>query len=516
MIDPSCRKAHRVICAIGVLIAVGIVSIVFFDPALFYRVFTFMIALAGLLFPIGFTFLRQLYAINVRWIAVVGLPVVLFFGIMLPISGSVGMPVINNIIQPAICPAGFDEIKSNISTRRFDMPGNVMSMKNEPVCTGELGEYKPGRGTRMLGGIAMYLLYCGIYFSVAAVVSQQKVFKRNFVVGHGVILAVFIALLFVSLLNPSVASILTRPIKGLIYRGHAVSLVEAVKRHKIGMIEDLLARGGDINAQNAQRETALAIATKFNDKEALALFSGQLSGLPDARKALLDKRIVYDEANYVKQLQEGNIENVGLFLDAGMDIDALLDGKRFTALRIAVEKRHKELAQFLLERKADVNKPGPAGKTPLHAAAMFSLDRSGNEVCRDDIVLLLIRNNADVNAGDEFGNTPLMDAVDVCPAAARALVENKADVNSRSKWGDSALLSAVWQIYLYDKGGNKDDKERYDLVKYLLEHGADPNVNIYSTGDTPLRIARKSKVREVIELLTASCKGVKRTDRGVE
>jgi hypothetical protein len=92
MIDPSCKKAHRVICTIGVLIAIGIVSIVFFDPALFYRIFTFLIALAGLLFPIGSTFLMQLYNIKVRWIALFGLPVILFFGIMRrsPVRGHAG------------------------------------------------------------------------------------------------------------------------------------------------------------------------------------------------------------------------------------------------------------------------------------------------------------------------------------------------------------------------------------------------------------------------------------------
>jgi hypothetical protein len=57
----------------------------------------------------------------------------------------------------------------------------------------------------------------------------------------------------------------------------------------------------------------------------------------------------------------------------------------------------------------------------------------------------------------------------------------------------SALLSAVWRVYLYDKGGNELDKDWYGLVKYLLEHGADPNVNIYATGDTPLRIAERAR-----------------------
>jgi len=122
------------------------------------------------------------------------------------------------------------------------------------------------------------LIYCGIYFSVALAIGRQKVFVLQRYAAQALILVVFIPLLFVTVLNASFRAVVSKPVNGLFYRGHAESLVGAIKLHKIDMIKELLARGGDINAKNAYKETPLSVARQYKDKEVLDLFASRLAG----------------------------------------------------------------------------------------------------------------------------------------------------------------------------------------------------------------------------------------------
>ena len=153
--------------------------------------------------------------------------------------------------------------------------------------------------------------------------------------------------------------------------------------------------------------------------------------------------------------------------------------------------------QFFLERKANVNKRGRNGWTPLQAAAASTRINNESVGCHDDMVRLLIKNNADVNGSARDGHTALMGAAQIgCADVAKVLVENKADVNAREDSGNTALLYAVEQI----RRGSANDPGNYTLVKYLLEHGADPNVK-NDLGKTPLSLAKRNKANEVVGLL---------------
>ncbi len=503
---------------VGAIAGIAFLSSVFYNPVIFVRGTGFAFALFGLLLPFGITYElynRKPYE-SLGGIKGSGFALILFFGIMLPGSGTVGMPGFLEIVKPMLCPTGFEEIKSDIAVRQYDMPGLVLTFNREAVCTGELGDYTPGRLPRHLGGMLLYLLYCGMYFSIVALVWKQKFIVLHKYAAQGIILALFIPLLFVTLLNPSFRAVVSKPMNALIYRGHAVSLVEAVKRHKIGMIKELLARGGDIRAEGQDNETALTVAQRYQDKEVLNLFAGQITGGSDSKKALLDKGIVYDQANFVKQVGERERRERQAVPGRGVDINALVALVEGTALTVAVFNGRKDLARFLLDRKADVNKPSEKEWTPLIAAALASTRPS--DVCHDDIVLMLIRKGADVHAKTKDGDTALMMASKVaCLAAVKVLIENKADVNARNRAGYTALLHAVEttrydNVYDRVKGYRVDvlDQNSYNLVKYLLEHGADPNVNIYSggyAGMTPLRMAKFRRVKEVVQLLKSTTGG---------
>jgi len=73
-----------------------------------------------------------------------------------------------------------------------------------------------------------------------------------------------------------------------------------------------------------------------------------------------------------------------------------------TPLHMAAFNDHKDVAEFLLANKADVNAKAKNGSTPLHLATA-----RGNK----DIVELLLANKADINALDNDGWSPMHSAV---------------------------------------------------------------------------------------------------------
>jgi len=317
-------KRMPVFYVAGALIVIGIFWTAFVKPIFLLHFMIFLIVLAGLALPIGINYmLNAREALNswvrdrmrrgsirvtdgnsavaaegyeffsTRGIVITGIGCILFFGIMLPGVGPIGVPGLVNIVQPMFCPEGFDTMAGDIAVRQFDMPLMTFKVSSKPLCTGALGTYRPGNIGRLyllLSGLVMYLLYCGIYFTVALVIGRQKLFVLQRHATQGLILAIFIPLLFVTVLNASFRAVVSKPVNGLFYRGHAESLVGAIKLHKIDMIKDLLARGGDINAKTAYRETPLSVAQQYKDKEVLDLFASRLTGGADGKKALPDKR----------------------------------------------------------------------------------------------------------------------------------------------------------------------------------------------------------------------------------
>ena len=92
----------------------------------------------------------------------------------------------------------------------------------------------------------------------------------------------------------------------------------------------------------------------------------------------------------------GNIEAVKQHLAAGTEVNAKASG--WTPLAVAAHRGHKEVAELLITKGADVNVKNQRGRTPLYDAAIWD---------RKDIAKLLFDAGADVNAKDNDGKTPL-------------------------------------------------------------------------------------------------------------
>jgi ankyrin repeat protein len=123
-----------------------------------------------------------------------------------------------------------------------------------------------------------------------------------------------------------------------------------------------------------------------------------------------------------KAAEDGNIEAVKQHLAAGRDVNAKRYG--WTPLHIAVFKGHKEIAELLIDKDADVNAKNWEGGTPLHYAALTG---------RKEIAELLIDNGADVNAKDDDGDTPLDLAIQFKEPEAADLLRKHGGKTGRSR-----------------------------------------------------------------------------------
>ena len=203
---------------------------------------------------------------------------------------------------------------------------------------------------------------------------------------------------------------------------------------------------------------------------------------------------------------ERNYEVVKVLLEHGADPNGRCSGvSGETPLFVAsADGRNYEVVKVLLEHGADPNgRGGVFRETPLFAAA--------GSTGTAEIVRLLLENGADPNAEDDRGFTPLMqaatDGFDV--EVVKSLLGKGADVNHRSPTGETALLQAAGcfkDSYEVDDDKERvrrlaEEKEHYDVVRLLLDAGADVNVQCKEYGRTPLFYAEWEGAPSIARLL---------------
>ncbi|WP_245970163.1 ankyrin repeat domain-containing protein [Wolbachia endosymbiont of Bemisia tabaci] len=93
-----------------------------------------------------------------------------------------------------------------------------------------------------------------------------------------------------------------------------------------------------------------------------------------------------------------NIQQITELIEAGANINAVTTVQKETPLHIAVRYGHKEVAELLLNKGANVNAVERRKWTPLHTAV-----KSG----KVEVAELLLDRGANVNAVDKKGRTPL-------------------------------------------------------------------------------------------------------------
>ena len=154
--------------------------------------------------------------------------------------------------------------------------------------------------------------------------------------------------------------------------------------------------------------------------------------------------------------------------------------------------KYKDIIELLIKNGAEINSQDKFGNTPLHNATSFVEEN-------DDVISLLLDKGADVNAENYKKWTPLRR---VClrghQKIAKILLKNNINTHVRSEGGWTPLLEVVTGNF----SGNRS-ASRKELLKLLLEYDSSSRViNAREAyGETALHIATKKNQKEIVQIL---------------
>ena len=227
-------------------------------------------------------------------------------------------------------------------------------------------------------------------------------------------------------------------------------LVEAVKHQDTTAVRALVDQGADVNTPQRDGATALHWAAHWNDVETadLLIHAG----------ARVDATNGYGVTPLSLACTNGNAPMVDALLRAGANANATRTVGE-TVLMTCARTGNVDAVKALLAYGADVSAKEPeAGQTALMWAAAQD---------HEEIVRVLIEHGADVHArtSTKTGFTPLLFAArNGARDAVSTLLAMGSNVNEIASDGSSVLLVATVTGH-------------WELTKYLLDHGADPNAD---------------------------------------
>ncbi len=126
----------------------------------------------------------------------------------------------------------------------------------------------------------------------------------------------------------------------------------------------------------------------------------------------------------------------------------------------------------------DIDKQDKDGNTLLMLAIQKRVDNSRE-------IQLLIKNGADVNIGNNYKKTPLMEAVSKRKEITKLLLDNEAEVDEKDAHGKTALILAA-------------SKSRLAIMELLIEYGADVHIKD-NEGNTALSQIPESKIAKFLK-----------------
>lgn len=250
-------------------------------------------------------------------------------------------------------------------------------------------------------------------------------------------------------------------------------LIEAVLKNDEEAAAKLVQAGADVNGTDADHTSALRIAVVMGRTEMVQylLDHGAKPDVPDeeATTALMDA-CAMGRSKIATALVAAGANPNAVSSDGST---ALFNAVAHIVLRPNWQSR-REMIEFLLDKKAQVNIADWQGVTPLIAAA---------RTADAELVNMLLAAGADIEATDQVGRTPLLEAIDKDNVeVVKLLLSKHASITER---GNSPLIMAAGRGF----------PEGAQITKLLLESGANPNL-ANSDGRTPLISAEGFIYRE--------------------
>ncbi|HEX5109649.1 MAG TPA: ankyrin repeat domain-containing protein [Vicinamibacterales bacterium] len=318
-------------------------------------------------------------------------------------------------------------------------------------------------------------------------------------------------------------------------------VADAAMRADRAAVRALVAQGASVTAAQADGTTALHWAARTDDVATaqLLLKSGakvdvstrygvtplylaSVNGSAAMIGALLGAGANPNAANpggetaLMTAARTGRIDAVTLLLDRGAAVDAKENVRGQTALMWAVLENHQDIVRLLLARGADVNAQTkidiPDGTTGEPQATSGDIGAHGPGIYRSRAVpsptgamtpllysaregnlpmtRILLDAHADIDRPAANGTSPLVVAItNNHIELALFLVEKGADVNAADRFYKRGPLFAAVERrnpdFTRDSAPPAEDpRDPMDLIKVLLQRGANPN---WRTNTTPFR-----------------------------
>lgn len=326
------------------------------------------------------------------------------------------------------------------------------------------------------------------------------------------------------------------------------ALTHAVEQGQLQATETLIKAGADVNSKNNRDETLLftALVGKTEALQGERLYSWVV----DAKRRLIRTQKhkatplqvkMYDllikkltaagsRLTDIEELQVatdeclsprsiGNKSEIALKCSGiGAHLD-MQDKKGYTALMYAVENDDPQTARLLIDAGVNVN----TRDYHYHTTAFHRASTHGIHV---ELLRLLERQGADINAKNKKGFTPLMAAISSLHFVSnknndsrtkieeivKTILNLGADVDMKDEHGQTALTLArksenTYIINLLTKAGSKDQKSallarhiRPNTMRALIKAGLDINQQNV-TGETALMLAVKTGKAERVNIL---------------
>jgi ankyrin repeat protein len=303
------------------------------------------------------------------------------------------------------------------------------------------------------------------------------------------------------------------------------ALMTCARTGNMDAVGSLLSRGADVNAKEPARgQTALMWAISEGHTKVVQALVEHGADIHAKSKGGFTP--------FLFAARRGDIDSARILLEKGADANEPAPGG-LNALLVAIDSGHEELAIYLLDKGANPNVSDRNGLTPLHYALRMGItylesgqreDRYGVSLTymfrpnMRKLVEVLLQRGANPNAriakgdrriqnGSDFvrirmgGVTPLMLAAATGDIVlVRAMIAKGGDPMAETDDGVTPMLVAAG-VGVGSERTPEEGKGALEIVKMLVEMGADVNAATRSLGYTALNGAAYNGANDIIQYL---------------
>lgn len=259
------------------------------------------------------------------------------------------------------------------------------------------------------------------------------------------------------------------------------------------MIRLLLSQDADIDATDSNGRTALflSIAFSHNDVARLLIREGaNLEATTDSGDRAIHAAVI-----------RGNVAVIRELLAAGARIDDPVDGT--VRVEDPAARSHPIICAVTNDQALAFETLYQADRERLHGSPLMSDILTAAIKYRESKWVARLMEGADLDRPDPDGYTPLYHAAaNTDLGLVKALLEAGAGVDAPSRHGQTPLLSSI--SYLNGASRPDENVEGLELVEYLIQQGADVNVQLEDDGSRPLHIAALHGLYDITRILLDS------------